>query len=66
MLKKDRIAIVATALYALLPFFFLLIGEIGLFVIWLAPILLYWGYRFIKDDISFLKSTEAHQIKKEA
>lgn len=54
MNKKDRIALVISALFFLFPLFFLLIGEIGLMIFWVAPLILYWGYRFIKDDISFL------------
>lgn len=42
--KKDRIALVASILITLISGGFLLI-----------PVLIYWGYRFIQNDISFLK-----------
>jgi hypothetical protein len=30
--------------------------ELGLVFFVVAPLILYWGYRFIKGDISFIKS----------
>lgn len=66
MIKKDRIAIVVSAVYALFPFFLLLIGEIGMFVSYLVPIFIYWGYRFIKNDISFIKQETDQQPQKDA
>ena len=58
MTKKDRIAIVLT-----IPFLIAIVlrimqggygmaAEVGMIV---APVVVYWGYRFIKDDISFMK-----------
>ena len=55
MTKKDRIATAITAVYALLNIFVLAeTGEPGLFVLLFVPIVIYWGYRFSKGDISFL------------
>lgn len=66
MIKKDRIAIVVSAVYALFPFFLLLIGDIGMFVSYLVPIFIYWGYRFIKNDISFIKQEPDQPPQKDA
>lgn len=51
MTKKDRTAIVVTVLAALLS---LLATLPGLFL-WALGAAGYWGYRFVKGDISFLK-----------
>jgi len=58
MVKKDRIAIVITVIYSLFPLLLLFDGTTEEFVIFLLPIFLYWGYRFIKGDISFLKQKD--------
>lgn len=58
MSKKDRIAIVVSILYLLFPLLVLMVfGSDGpiMAVIFSSPLLVYWGYRFIKNDISFLK-----------
>jgi len=55
MTKKDRIAIVLTVpiiLVALIALISSSAEEAGIF---LAPVVVYWGYRFIKNDISFMK-----------
>ena len=61
MTKKDRIAIVLTIPFLIL-FLLLLImlirGEpyvLEAILTVLAPVVVYWGYRFIKGDISFMK-----------
>ena len=58
MTKKDRIAIVLTIPFLLMSLL-LLINQspywIGETFVLIAPPLVYWGYRFIKDDISFMK-----------
>lgn len=59
MVKKDRIAIVITVIYSLFPLLLLLDGSMEEFVTFLLPIFLYWGYRFIKGDISFLKQKDS-------
>lgn len=59
MVKKDRIAIVITVIYSLFPLVLLLDGSMEEFVTFLLPIFLYWGYRFIKGDISFLKQKDS-------
>lgn len=53
MTKKDRIAIVVSVIYSLLPIFAMLDGEEEAFF-FLFPVLIYWGYRFIQGDISFI------------
>jgi hypothetical protein len=56
MSKKDRIAITVSALYSLL-----VLGGLSkdpaLGLILAFPLILYWGYRFIKGNISFLDSS---------
>ena len=61
MNKKDRIAVVVSILYILWPLFIIAGGvtndnELGLVFFLVAPLISYWGYRFIKGDISFLES----------
>jgi hypothetical protein len=54
MNKKDRIAVVVSIPWLL----FALIapaGKIEESAIVAAPILIYWAYRFVKNDISFLR-----------
>ena len=54
MTKKDRIAVVVSVF--LLPLgiaWFAEAAALGLII--LAPLSIYWAYRFIKNDISFLK-----------
>lgn len=53
MTKKDRIAVVISVIYSLLPIFAMVDGEGGAFL-FLFPVFLYWGYRFIQGDISFI------------
>tara|TARA_R110002020_G_C16256289_1_gene770150 strand:- start:417 stop:599 length:183 start_codon:yes stop_codon:yes gene_type:complete len=53
MTKKDRIAIVVSVIYSLLPIFAMVNGKEEAFL-FLFPVLIYWGYRFIKGDISFI------------
>ena len=58
MTKKDRIAIVLSSPF--LIFSLLILGNGGRnmvneFLIVFSPLVVYWGYRFIKGDISFLK-----------
>ena len=54
MNKKDRIAVVVS-LFITLP---CLAGATvdGIMLIPVLPVLIYWAYRFIKGDISFLGS----------
>lgn len=54
MNKKDRIAVVVSLVYLLIPILLLIDGEPEPAVFSLIPVLVYWGYRFIKSDISFL------------
>jgi hypothetical protein len=55
MNKKDRIAVVASIVYLFLVCLISLGNkDIGV-LIFLLFLLGYWGYRFIKNDISFLK-----------
>lgn len=55
MTKKDRIAVVVSVVYLFLVCL-ITIGnkDVGI-LIFLLVLLGYWGYRFIKNDISFLK-----------
>lgn len=54
MTKKDRIAIGISAVLFMAPLFILAVGHVDLFVMWSFPLVVYWVYRFIKGDISFL------------
>ena len=57
MTKKDRIAIVLTIFYL----FFLIFVYMELrdsLILWALFPVIYWSYRFIKNDISFLNSKE--------
>jgi hypothetical protein len=59
MSTKDRIAIVVSILYFLVPLFAMFTGKPAMVIATLLaslPLLVYWGYRFIKNDISFFKS----------
>jgi hypothetical protein len=58
MTKKDRIAIVITVIYSLLPIRAVVEGEDGILFVLVIPVLLYWGYRFIKNDISFIGNND--------
>jgi hypothetical protein len=65
MNRKDRIAVVMSVMYTL---FCVLVGAstnpeksgamLFIFISFMMPLFLYWGYRFIKNDISFLRSKE--------
>lgn len=57
MIKKDRIAIVISIVY-FIPAFTLGTNDTGLMeglFFGFVPLSIYWGYRFIQNDISFLK-----------
>jgi hypothetical protein len=56
--KRDRIAVVISAVYfAAVPgLHFMHDGEWRPVLILATPIFVYWGYRFIKGDISFIGS----------
>ncbi len=61
MNKKDRIAVVISIVYFLFPLGILFDGGNGapiVALIFTSPLIAYWGYRFIKNDISFLKIIE--------
>jgi hypothetical protein len=62
MNRKDRIAVVVSIIYfsvALLIAFkltgFDILKALLSQVMFAAPVFLYWGYRFIQNDISFLR-----------
>jgi hypothetical protein len=67
MTKKDRIAISVSILLLLLTA--LWSAELGkpgpLVLIGFAPLVLYWGYRFIKNDISFLQRSPKAKKEKD-
>lgn len=58
MNKKDRIAVVVSILYLFLPLSIVGGGGEGpkTALGMVALLVAYWGYRFIKGDISFIKS----------
>ena len=61
MSRKDRIAIVVSILYLLIPLGILADGSGGApvaAILFSSPLIAYWGYRFVKGDISFLKMKE--------
>ncbi|MDD3499787.1 hypothetical protein [Sulfurovum sp.] len=61
MNKKDRIAVVVSIPYLifLISVIFSGTGDAVLaFFVFGAPFIIYWGYRFIKNDISFLNIEE--------
>lgn len=59
MNNKDRFAVVVTVLALFFSGLFA-IGDEGVsFVIASVAVVLYWAYRFIKNDISFLKIKDA-------
>jgi hypothetical protein len=55
MTKKDRKALVFSIMYLLWDIALFLTKEPVIGLIWIGPLVGYWGYRFIKGDISFLK-----------
>ncbi|HCG6670456.1 MAG: hypothetical protein GYB32_14970 [Algicola sp.] len=57
MNKKDRIAIVVTILYMFWPLIVVVdSGNTLAALIFTIPVISYWGYRFVKNDISFFKN----------
>lgn len=54
MNKKDRIAVVVSILLTPIGIIWFKDAEAAGLTI-LAPLIIYWSYRFIKNDISFLK-----------
>lgn len=56
MNKKDRIAVVVSVLMGIPLIVGMLSGKPeGAIIVFLTPVAFYWAYRFIKNDISFLK-----------
>jgi hypothetical protein len=58
MCKKDRVAIVISTLYFLFPLAVLIEGDPGAMILLMSPLIAYWGYRFVKNDISFFKKSD--------
>jgi len=54
MNKKDRIAVAISVLYALFPLFVLIDGDEEAAFIFFIPIVAYWAFRFVQNDISFV------------
>ena len=54
MNRKDRIAVVVSILLTPVGIIWFKDAEAA-GLITLAPLIIYWAYRFIKNDISFLK-----------
>lgn len=62
MTKKDRVALVISVVYLFFPL--LLLADRGVrnlppALLFTIPIVIYWGYRFIKNDISFLNKNNS-------
>lgn len=61
MNRKDRIAVVLSVVYLLLPITALTLGNssdrFGGMLSFI-PLVAYWGWRFIRNDISFLRIKE--------
>lgn len=62
MTKKDRIAIAVSVIYSFLTIVVMLVFVAGGWTVdailtlgLLLPVFLYWGYRFIKNDLSFIE-----------
>ena len=58
MTKKDRLAITISSVVLFLSISVMLGNSRSagpIFTVFVVPIILYWAYRFIKDDISFLR-----------
>lgn len=58
MNRKDRIAIAISVIYFLVTLVIITNGDDNTsraFIVFSLTIVLYWAYRFIKNDISFLK-----------
>lgn len=60
MSKKDRIAVVVSIIY-FIPAFTIGASEEFLAGVFFgfSPLAIYWGYRFIQNDISFLNVKDA-------
>ena len=56
MNKKDRVAVVVSVLMGIPLSIGMMSGKPeGAIIAFLTPVAFYWAYRFIKNDISFLK-----------
>ena len=55
--KKDRIAIVISIVYVFITLCIMASSDVESVLLLIIPIG-YWGYRFIKNDISFIKIKE--------
>lgn len=53
--KKDRIALVFSAITLVLSFALLFSVDAAVGVLGICGLIGYWGYRYIKNDISFIK-----------
>jgi hypothetical protein len=65
MIKKDRIAIVFSVPFLMLTLFVIIespteVFEVSMLI--LFPVFAYWSYRFIKGDISFIKSSRKEEV----
>lgn len=61
MSRKDRIAIVLSISYLLIPLGILADGSGGapvVAIVFSSPLIAYWGYRFVNGNISFFKINE--------
>jgi len=58
MNKKDRIAIVVSFVYMFFPLILIAAKDLPTALMFTLPVVIYWGYRFIKGDISFIGSND--------
>lgn len=58
MNRKDRVAVVLSIMYIII--LLITVGAEGIEAVGVfgIPLFIYWAYRFIKNDISFLKVKE--------
>lgn len=53
--QKDRLAIIITLIYSIVPMESMLFGQgesVGLGILGMLPVVVYWAYRWIKGNIS--------------
>ena len=66
MTKKDRIAVSISVAWLFLGIMISIAeNDWGPFLVFESPLVIYWGYRFIKNDISFLQRSPKTKNEKE-
>lgn len=51
--QKDRMKLVISTVYTLFCLILILPKELPAFFVFMLPIIVYWGYRWTKGDITF-------------